>query len=292
MRRQLKRAWRELDTRRRMRRNTRRAARASGGPPVLAPIWPLPRAAGGPSDAEVQRSASRHPFWLYGFDFEGGLAVPGRAEAIGRRGFAQPERPLQRFRHFMPWLLAATGGSLRGKRVLDIACNAGFWSVQCALLGACEVVGFDARSELIEQAELIKSITGIDNVRFRTLDFWAMSPAALDGPFDVVLNLGLLYHLAKPVEALEATKRMARGIIVLDTAVHEADQPLIHVRWEEPEDIRSAARSGIALRPSKPSLELMLRHVGFSSWREIPLRSPDMPEDYRTGRRATWLIRV
>jgi len=63
-------------------------------------------------------------------------------------------------------------------------------------------LGFDARPDLIEQAELIKSITGIDNVRFRTLDFWAMSPAALDGPFAVVLNLGLLYHLAKPVEAL------------------------------------------------------------------------------------------
>jgi len=62
-----------------------------------------------------------------------------------------PRRPLQRFRHFMPDLLASQGGSLKGRRILDIACNSGFWSLQCALLGA-EVAGFDARPELIEQA--------------------------------------------------------------------------------------------------------------------------------------------
>jgi len=277
-----------------LRRRRKHTPSAGGEAPVLPPaepVWPLPYVAYGRSPEEIRQAIAQYPQWHYPFAFDNGLKIAVRHWHRSADPEAE-QRALRRFRHFMPWLLDAVDGSLEGKRVLDIACNAGFWSVQCALLGAREVVGFDARPDLIEQAELIKSITGIDNVRFRTLDFWAMSPAALDGPFDVVLNLGLLYHLAKPVEALEATKRMARGIIVLDTAVHEADQPLIHVRWEEPEDIRSAARSGIALRPSKPSLELMLRHVGFSSWREIPLRSPDMPEDYRTGRRATWLIRV
>ena len=83
MRRRLKQAWREFDTRRRTRRNMRRAHRALGGPPELEPVWPLPRAADGPSDAEVLSAASRHPYWLYGFDFEGGTA-PLRREDIGR----------------------------------------------------------------------------------------------------------------------------------------------------------------------------------------------------------------
>ena len=65
----------------------------------------------------------------------------------------------------MPYLMEAERGSLKGKRVLDIACNSGFWSVQCALLGA-EVVGFDARPGLIEQANLIKRIVGVDQVEF------------------------------------------------------------------------------------------------------------------------------
>jgi predicted RNA methylase len=66
------------------------------------------------------------------------------------------DHPLQRFTHFMPSLVAAAGGSLAGKRVLDIACNAGFWSIQCALLGAAEVVGFDTRPELVEQAQVLR----------------------------------------------------------------------------------------------------------------------------------------
>jgi len=292
MRSRLKRVWRELDARRRMRRNARRAERASGGPPALAPVWPLPRAARGPSDAEVRGSASRHPFWLYGFDFEGGLAVPGRAEAIGRRGFAQPERPLQRFRHFMPWLFAVTGGSLRGKRVLDIACNSGFWSIQCALLGADEVVGFDARAELVEQANLIKAAAGVERASFRVLDFWDMDPARLGGTFDVVLNLGLLYHLAKPLDALELTRRMAREYIVLDTVVQADRAPVLLLGWEEPEDIGSLVRAGLVMYPSKRAVEMMLKQVGLADYREIPLRSTDLPVQYLRDERATWLIRV
>jgi 23S rRNA G2069 N7-methylase RlmK/C1962 C5-methylase RlmI len=36
----------------------------------------------------------------------------------------------------MPYVVQSQGGALEGKRVLDIACNSGFWSIQCALLGA------------------------------------------------------------------------------------------------------------------------------------------------------------
>ena len=121
---------------------------------------------------------------------------------------------MQRFRHFMPYLVEAENGSLQGKRILDIACNSGFWSIQCALLGA-EVVGFDSRPELIEQANLIKSIVGIDNVTFKILDFWDMSPQSLDGTFDIVLNLGILYHLPSPLEVLQLTKAMARMRFIL-----------------------------------------------------------------------------
>jgi hypothetical protein len=36
----------------------------------------------------------------------------------------------------------------------------------------------------------------------------------------------------------------------------------------------------------------MLRHLDFTEWAEIPLRTADMPDDYLAGNRATWLIRV
>ena len=260
-------------------------------PPAIDPIWPLPRGAeGGASDAEIRAQFERFEHWHYAFAFEGGLSF-----AAHHRGSAEltdlPERPLQRFRHFMPWLLDAEAGTLEGKRVLDIGCNSGFWSIQCALLGA-EVVGFDARSELIEQAELVRSIVGVDNARFEVLDFWDMSPESLGGTFDIVLNLGLLYHLAKPLEALERTRSMARRLVLLDTGVYRSANPTIHVRWEEPFDIRMAHAAGIVATPSKRSVELMLRHLGCADWLELPIRSRDMPADYLRGGRASWLIRV
>jgi tRNA (mo5U34)-methyltransferase len=267
-----------------------RVARPAQEPPSVMPVWPLPRAPRGPSDDEVRREFARYKFWHYAYEFEGGLSFPTRHDNPGL-DTDDAKRHLQRFSHFMPYLVAACGGSLGGKRVLDVACNSGFWSIQCALLGA-EVVGFDARPELIEQSRLLKRITGADGVDFRLLDFWQMSPEALGGRFDVVLNLGFLYHVPKPVEALERTRRMAGEHILLDTAVHPSPECAIHLKWEEPFDIRTAVDEGVVALPTKSGVELMLRHLRFNGWFEIPARSRDMPVDYLAGRRASWLIKV
>lgn len=268
----------------------RKAQARIADPLPIEPVWPLPRRPGGLSDDEVSKIFARHAFWHYTYEFEGGLSFSAHHNDPSPRTDA-PDRPLQRFRHFMPYLVGSPNGSLEGKRVLDIACNSGFWSLQCALLGA-QVVGFDARSELIEQANLVKSIVGIDNVEFRVLDFWDMNPQSLDGTFDIVLNLGILYHLPKPLEALELTRAMAKDRILLDTGIHQSSNPVIKLRWEEPTDIRNANDSGIVAFPSKSAVELMLRHMRVADWFEIPLRSHDMPRDYLRHRRASWLIKV
>jgi tRNA (mo5U34)-methyltransferase len=258
-------------------------------PPPVEPVWPLPR---NPNitDEDIRREFGRHPLWHYAYEFDGGLSFRTSHNDPGL-DTDDPIRPLQRFRHFMPYVVQSQGGSLKGNRVLDIACNSGFWSIQCALLGA-DVVGFDARPELIEEANLLKRITGVGNVEFKVLDFWQMSPETLGGTFDVVLNLGFLYHVPKPLEALELTKRMARKHILLDTAVHPSDELTIHLKWEEPSDIRMAASAGIVAVPTKPSIELMLRHMKAANWTEIPVRTKNLPIDYLTGRRASWLIDV
>ena len=259
-------------------------------PPAVEPVWPLPRAKDGPADSEIRAAFAGHPHWHYAYEFEGGLSFP-TAHVNPGPDTDDPARPLQRFRHFMPYLVGAAGGSLRGKRVLDIACNSGFWSIQCALLGA-EVVGFDARPEMIAQAELLKRITGAAGARFRLLEFEEMSPDALGGTFDIVLNLGILYHLAEPVRALEMTRAMSSGLILLDTAIYPSDDFLVYLKWEQPYDIRMAAREGLVALPTRRSVELMLRHVGARNWLPIPVRSTDIPEVYRTERRASWLVEV
>ena len=259
-------------------------------PPPVDPVWPLPRRPGGLSDVEIRKAFAKYDLWHYSYEFEGNLSFPARHNNSDHLADA-PERPLQRFRHFMPYLIEAANGTLRGKRILDIASNSGFWSLQCALLGA-DVVGFDARPELIEQANLIKSIVGIDNVTFKVLDFWDMSAASLGGSFDIILNLGILYHLPTPLEALKLTKSLAREVILLDTGLYPSNDSVVQLSWEDPEDIRMAVTPGIVAHPSKSALDLMLRHIGVAEALEIPLRTTDMPGDYLDQARASWLIKL
>jgi len=258
--------------------------------PDANPVWPLPRGNKAMTNDRIRQDFGRYEAWHYAYEFEGGLSFPIKTAFPGPLTDLV-QRPLLRYRHFMPYLLQACGGSLQGKRVLDIACNSGFWSVQCALLGA-NVVAFDARPELIEQAELIASIVGVENIEFRQLDFWEMRPENLGGTFDVVLNLGILYHLPDPLEALRLTRKMARDCILLDTEIYPSRKATIRLRWEEPRAIRSANRSGIVALPSKQSLELMFRDIGMRSWSEVPLHTGEMPRDYLDGYRASWLIKV
>jgi SAM-dependent methyltransferase len=271
------------------RRPSAASAAALPPPPPVEPVWPLPRKPGGPSDEEIRSGFAKHSQWHYAYKFDGDLSFSIQHHTPGWAS-EDTDRAVQRFRHFMPYALDSQGGSLKGKRVLDIACNSGFWATQCALLGA-DVTAFDARPELIEQANLIKSIVGADNVQFQVLDFWDMSPERL-GTFDLVLNLGILYHLSKPLEALELTKSMANGHILLDTQVSPSPEPIIKLYWEEPEDIRTASKAGVVAHPSKSAIDLMLKHSGVADWFEIPLRSAEMPPDYRLHRRASWLIKA
>ena len=190
----------------------------------------------------------------------------------------------------MPDAIEAVGGSLAGKRVLDIACNAGFWSLQCALLGA-EVVGLDGRPELIAQANLLKEVTGVESVQFSVLDFADMSPEAL-GTFDLVLNLGFLYHARDPFDVLQQTCRMARSAVLLDTAINPSEDSALFLKWEEPVDIRMAATAGIVAEPTRRAVELMLEHLDLREWREVPVRTTDLPSPYLRDQRAAWLLQL
>jgi len=259
-------------------------------PIAIEPVWPLPRCASGMSDQEICHEFAKYGLWHYAYDFDGDLSFPikhCKPDAL----IDDPNRHAQRFRHCMPYLLGAQGGSLKGKRVLDIACNSGYWSIQCALLGA-EVVGFDARPELIQQANLIKSIVGISNAKFKVLDIKDMSPHSLDGTFDVVLNMGILFHVSNPIEMLQLSKAMSHRHLLLDTATNTSKNPVVNMRWEEPLDTWTANKAGIVINPSNRSIEMMLMHCGVTDWYEIPVRSRDVPPDYLKHEHASWHITV
>jgi tRNA (mo5U34)-methyltransferase len=129
---------------------------------------------------------------------------------------------------------------LAGQSVLDVGCGAGFYSVQAKRLGAARVVGVDARQHEIRQALLVRRALGLD-IEFRRQSVYKLGPARL-GRFDVVLALGLIYHLKHLVLALERLFSVTGGLLIVETEVLP----------EAPEPVQDAARVALAGRPLHP----------------------------------------
>jgi tRNA (mo5U34)-methyltransferase len=89
---------------------------------------------------------------------------------------------------------------LTGLTVLDVGCNAGFYSIQMKQRGAKRVVGIDHDEDYLAQARFATEVLGLD-ISFEQLSVYQVGE--LREQFDVVLFLGVFYHLRHPLLALD-----------------------------------------------------------------------------------------
>jgi len=104
-----------------------------------------------------------------------------------------PEVKFANFRDAIP-------ADLSGKTVLDIGCNAGFYSLEMKRRGAARVFGIDTDEHYLQQARFAAEIEEVD-VEFRRMAVWDV--AKLGEKFDFVIFMGVLYHLRHPLLALD-----------------------------------------------------------------------------------------
>jgi len=104
---------------------------------------------------------------------------------------------------------------LRGKTVLDIGCNAGFHAIEMKRRGAERVVGVDWADSYLEQARFAAGVLGVD-VEYRRLSVYDVG--LLGEKFDIVLFLGVLYHLRHPLLALDLIHaEVARDLLIFQS---------------------------------------------------------------------------
>lgn len=101
---------------------------------------------------------------------------------------------------------------LHGKSVLDIGCNAGFYSFEMKRRGAARVVGIDFDEGYLAQARFAAEVLGVE-VEFRQLSVYDI--AQLHEKFDIVLFMGVLYHLRHPLLALDLIHEHAAGDVLV-----------------------------------------------------------------------------
>jgi tRNA (mo5U34)-methyltransferase len=104
--------------------------------------------------------------------------------------------PAQKFRHFEREL-----PNVHGKSVLDIGCNAGFYSIEMKKRGAGRVLGIDSDERYLAQARLASDTLGCGDIEFAKLDVYDVG--AIGERFDLVIFMGVLYHLRHPLLALD-----------------------------------------------------------------------------------------
>ena len=132
------------------------------------------------------RAAALGP-WFHNINLNGVWTAPdhflGNYPAVKFRGFSD-----------------AISADLSGKSVLDIGCNGGFYAIEMKRRGAARVLGIDADEDYLAQARFAAEVTG-QEIEFRNLSVYDVG--ALGERFDLVLFMGVLYHLRHPLLALD-----------------------------------------------------------------------------------------
>ena len=104
---------------------------------------------------------------------------------------------------------------LHGQTVLDIGCNAGFYAMEMKRRGADRVVAIDTEDEYLRQARFAAALKDLD-IDFRSLSVYDVG--VLEERFDVVLFMGVLYHLRHPLLALDLIhEHVARDLLVFQS---------------------------------------------------------------------------
>jgi tRNA (mo5U34)-methyltransferase len=203
--------------------------------------------------------------WFHNLDLRGVQTAPHHF--LG-------DYPAVKWRRFA----AALPADLRGRTVLDIGCNAGFYSIEMKRRGAERVVGIDADNDYLNQARFAAEVIGVD-LELRELSVYDVG--TLGERFDIVLFLGVLYHLRHPLLALDLIhEHVARDLLVFQSMQRgsseiellEGDYPFTEVEvFERPGfpklhfiERRYAGDPTNWWAPNRACSEAMLRSAGFA----------------------------
>ena len=135
---------------------------------------------------------------------------------------------------------------LQGWEVLDIGCNAGFYSFELARRGA-RVTAIDVNAHYLRQARWAAKQLGLsDRVDFQQMHIYDL--ARWPRRFDLVLFMGIFYHLRYPLLALDIVARRVRRLVVFQTLSMPGDEVY------EPQTDRTLNDRDDFLRPGWPKM--------------------------------------
>lgn len=173
--------------------------------------------------------------------------------------------------------------SFEGLTVLDVGAWDGFFSFECERRGAARVVaadyyswhgaGWGTKAGFTLAREALGS-----RVEDQDIDVMDLSPERI-GTFDVVLFLGVLYHLRHPLLALERVAAVTRQLLVVETVVDMVGFRRPAMAFYPDRELNNDPTNWWA--PNVPAMTAMLATVGFD---DVRVAGPQRGAVYRAAR--------
>jgi tRNA (mo5U34)-methyltransferase len=235
------------------------------------------------SDSQIVQTIQSFPRWHYEFDLR------GHKTPIFNAGWVNRHR--QRKAHIFSQLVDLCSGSLAGKRVLDLGCNAGYWSL-CAIEAGCDyVLGIEGRQMHVDQAHFVFKANGIERKRY---DFQcanvleALSPEL--GPFDIILCFGLLYHVNRHIDLIDRMAAINDDLLIIDTSLSTRRGSILEIRHEPLDNPTHAVDYELVMWPTRTALIDMMRQFGYQTAVLKPqFTDYTCAEDYQEGSRRVFV---
>lgn len=150
------------------------------------------------------------------------------------------DHPAGRWRILEPFVAK----DLRGKSALDIGCNAGFFSRQLKARGAERVIGIDIMTHVLAQARFLSAWYDVP-MELREMDTYDVGQLE---PVDIVMFVGVLYHLKHPLYALEKISSICKEVMYFQSVVRGPSGDFV------PKEDYPNTESGIFDLPSYPKM--------------------------------------
>ncbi len=200
------------------------------------------------------------------------LHLPGGMETAPHHRFG--DFPAWKWQHLAPHIPE----DLTGWRALDLGCNAGFYSFELAKRGA-DVVAIDHDEHYLRQARwAAEKLDPEGRIRFENLNIYGLSTA---GSFDLVLFMGVFYHLRYPLLVLDTIAQMSPELMVFQTLTMPGEE--VSEKAPQPFDFAGRDRMSEAgwphmafiegdfsndptnwWAPNRACVHSLLRNTGFS----------------------------
>lgn len=175
------------------------------------------------------------------------------------------------FKHVLP-------EDLGGRSVLDVGCNAGFYSLEMKRRNAGRVLGIDSDPHYLRQARFVAEHSGFD-IEFRQMSVYDVGK--LNERFDLVIFMGVLYHLRHPLLALDLLYEHVVDELMLFQCLQRGDERIPDLQenydfsewavFDRPDypklffvEQRYASDPTNWFIPNKAAMEAMLRSSGFT----------------------------